>query len=472
MTSQVLQNVVSSNGDTFLANMESIYANEKTAITECLEKIPPQSLKSLRDELFSKVQETLNLYAGREMRARHKHQLLASDVYTLGLCLMNNQDERGMKTVLRPLTPGITDDTPLDASQSSPTLLNICTSLREELDLMREEISELQERVASTEADNTSLKIEIGSLRRQIQVNHSGQETASHSEDDGDHEENSQDVQGPSSNDNRVDSRPQLSYADRAAGNPLGNQSNEEQTPPTNTDRQIITGSSNEELSIHPASFDSPPDAGQHYEAFVGKLHKDTTTAQLESHLLNKVGVTRDDIISIKRVRAYKYASFKVTLTNSTIGEKLLHGSLWPQATVIGPFEKRNSGRRRRNHSQHPANSEESNGSYTNRPLQPSTNYSENEHRTRQDYRSHVERMRETRPQDNSYRRHDTRRHEGDHNRNHQGNYRLQDDRHHYRDDLQSMTTHSRTSRDYHRSPRRFNGRNERQRNSYYSYDD
>ena len=86
---------------------------------------------------------------------------------------MNESNENCLKNVLRSQGPGQTPalihGSSPDSDQSNPAaLLALCTSLKEELDLMTEEMLELKQRMESMEGDATLLKLEVRALRRQI----------------------------------------------------------------------------------------------------------------------------------------------------------------------------------------------------------------------------------------------------------------------------------------------------------------
>lgn len=149
----------------FYGNMEAIFAHEMQEVVECPEELSADVLKTIRETLYIQVQAAFLICDGQQLWVRRKVKLLATDIFILRLCLVSKAEDKRLKGIIRRCsTPdadlhNVQNASLIDASQNSPSLLELCPSLKEELDTLRSDYKDMERRMNCIEENNILLNL-------------------------------------------------------------------------------------------------------------------------------------------------------------------------------------------------------------------------------------------------------------------------------------------------------------------------
>ena len=329
---------------------EAIFANDKTAILNTLEKIPVAALKSLREHLTEEARLLFTGYTDRQLLNRRKAALLASDVYVIGLSVVSKTEDRRLKCVFRPAmdqeaAPSATP--PSDQSTTDdPYLLEACADLKEQVNTMQQTIRELLARVEELEEGATVMKAQMYSLRPR---------------------DNLDDTEGPLEPADTNPTEDTITNAINGDGMPTQQGESEQQSDDTSAQQPeastannvnasngqdpplLVNGPTQQRFRIAaaPRSTLRPNQRNKKRNndsvIYVGGLLPNTTEVEITSHLTDINGLHASDVIDIKQLRRRGFASFKVILSARCNVTEVLLAKNWPKGITARPFAEETS---------------------------------------------------------------------------------------------------------------------------------
>jgi hypothetical protein len=355
----VLDNLLSNEDPVgfFISNLQPIFARDSQEIVDALEKLPLDTILSIREQVFVRAETVLSCCLGQRLCSRRSSNLAANDVYVIGLSAINKIPDSRLKTLLRQhkekSSCAIVPNYAIDENQPSTLadLLEVCSSLKRTVDDLKEELFATQARVALLEDETTTLRLAAmtaQSTNENIEAQEETNPLLAVDEDDSDDEGEGQIAVAdstPEAEPERVvdpagNSATSTSTSTNAAATSSNNNSRQRSRkrkknnnlPPVITSAIIGTGSPSSGVTSNPQT---------RVHIYVGKLDRDFSTDSLRKHLTGKVHLKTTDLIDITQLRRFGFSSFKVTLATQDALTKVFQPSRWPQNALVKLFEER-----------------------------------------------------------------------------------------------------------------------------------
>ena len=302
----------------FLDNIQAIFAHDMTTILGHLEKLPSETLRSFREQLFVRAEASLPSCVGHKLCGRRKPETMASDIFLIGTSLVNGIMDSRLKALLRP--HGKESESQEDSTSpllNDSDLLQLCCSLKATVDSLRNDLRTLQERVDVLENEGT-----LSLARLHAVANH---RTSEEEEDDDSDPESESESGADAEVPNALTTRSVPSQINPSPANdehrPIQEESDstpsEHSSPssdPTahaadsdkgkkkkkprkkNTKPRLIIGTASSSLGITGAPV--------RHEVYAGKLHESNTIDSLRNHLIKTVQIRPDEIADITQLRS------------------------------------------------------------------------------------------------------------------------------------------------------------------------
>ena len=411
-STDVLVTMDSVNGEEFptkfINKLVPIMEHSKDEVMELLKSKPVAILKKLRDLAFAELVGKLPKFAGREMYARKKEDLLAEDIYVFCYSARNAlPDKRLNKICLKPeLDLDSTNITVIDDDSQNvhdiQSLIELCVQLQEKVSLLENKIQSQHDRILVLEASDTTTKIGLLIDRPTIRSKDQAeggvtgqpgfQEAPSQPDEDRKHSP-IQRLPNAKSTDSSAGIRAprQLVNADPgpqdALSNPVPAQTKKKDGPvpalkdspaqndgPEAASQQIqcpdsgFQYSNQERRKILKGNFRQNAANGQtdirgtssarhrikaaidpssnKYLVYVGKLALSTTCDDVRCHLSDFEINNVFDVINLNGNSRYKENSFCISLGSELAMLKVFDPEMWPSGVVVRPFRPAKSNRR------------------------------------------------------------------------------------------------------------------------------
>jgi hypothetical protein len=365
--------------EVFLKKLISIFEHSKEEIVEFLKAKSMIILKSLRDQVFAEMVIKLPQYAGRELYARRKGDMLAEDIYVFAFSAVNSLPDKRLTKCLKPVldldaTHLSSDDDVTDAPNIQ-NIVELCIQLQDKVNKLEKTVKSQNDRIAILEGNATNAQMNtLGRLdnksRRGARDQAEGgvAEQPATGAEPGPQAAPSQPGDAPSDKtqiNKVVQERVAIGEAQRKPTqnpgpqgappqqavnpNPGGEavedggfrhttqerrniQRGQHRLRAAATDQADVQGTSTENHRISAA-----PQSGRHL-VYVGKLSPNTTNALIRQHLHDNNITDIADVVCLTNRFPSSEVSFCVSLDNEASMNKMFESNMWPLGVVIRPF--------------------------------------------------------------------------------------------------------------------------------------
>lgn len=372
----------------FVNKLVSIFEHSKEEITELLKSKSLPALKQLRDLPFSELVSKLPQYAGREMYARRKGDLLAEDIYVYGFSAINALPDRRLSKCMKPTldldsTSLLEQEPENNDIHNIQSLTELCIQLQDNVRKLQETVKAQENRIMVLETQVTVDQIKsLGASTNTSTQNRSRDQAEGGVPEQPHRADPGTQVPVPQPGDDqqqRPASQPQAAASgDDANGGAPGQQHvnpGPQGAPPHLADnathpnggedadfrhsarerKDILRGNIGIMAAVqqndirgsskraHCISAVKQSTAGTHL-VYVGGLSPDTTANDLRRHL-SSVNITNiADVIDLKGKYRSKQASFCVSFDNVNAMQNAFKCEFWPEGVHVRTF--RAGGRR------------------------------------------------------------------------------------------------------------------------------
>ena len=342
----------------FMKHLVDIFAHVKTDIIEFCESISMSTLLAIRTELFKELQNIFP-HDDYELSERRKLTIIADDVYTLGFSLVNKCQHKNLNKIVRKVaskshkTSENTCQT--DVETEYIELLTLCTSLKETVKDLTFKLREATNRLTSLEGDITILKTKIqdDDEIQSKQANHLPEVRRSiivkadvHADKYG--------VKQPVSVDNNKKDLTDLDVIEEldSSDEVDDNQSSFRHT--SKERKNILKRAKRRPTQKMKVATGGPaehgkPESTQSYLVYVGNLSKDTSEANIRSHL-NDIGILKVDVADIIKLKSRNTleSSYCISLHSAEANKLALAVNQWPVGVRVRKYYRELKGQVRR----------------------------------------------------------------------------------------------------------------------------
>jgi len=361
--------------ESYVDNIIPIYAHNKVEVVTFLKSHCKDSLLKLRKRLHSDLSQKFSAWADRTLYARINIDLLATDVYVLGLCLVNNQENlepKDLKQIVKLDNSHalLLSQSEADIDHSAPPVVEMLGDIHSMLRQLLTAVTRLEQRMSSIEGDVTRARLhDAARLHDVARVEPDNEHAPSGDGEtpecdgartrDGDANPPAQAVRNElvanadDSEDELEDFPPPGSPAVGFRFQGSSGQRHQVKAPPV---RAAAVASSPPPLELsnrfaplsegkrsEPRAVEFVVKAAStpaNHSLFVGKLDPTTTEKKVRDHLYN-IGVNQKDIADVSVIKsraADRYSAFCITVGSNKAKDTVLKGSNWPEGVVKHPY--------------------------------------------------------------------------------------------------------------------------------------
>jgi hypothetical protein len=150
----------------FISKLIPIFEHSKEEIIEFLKSKSEEVLKRIRDLAFAELLVKLPEYAGRELYARRKLELLAEDIYVFAYSAVSALPDKRLSKCLKAVLDldatniYVIEDEAQDTANIH-TVIELCVKLQDKVNKLEEVVKTQSHRIGVLEQQQTSNKLQV-----------------------------------------------------------------------------------------------------------------------------------------------------------------------------------------------------------------------------------------------------------------------------------------------------------------------